>query len=460
MGLRRYIGSGDFYKRFLKIAFPIMVQNGITNFVNMLDNIMVGSIGTAEMSGVAVTNQLIFVFNLCIFGAVSGAGIFSAQYAGKNDTKGLRYTFRFKFILCVLFSALAIGVFLLGGDTLINLYLKGEGTVGQAAASFAAAKKYMLIMLIGFIPYGITQSYASVLRATGKTVLPMAAGLAAVTVNLAGNYILIFGHFGAPKLGVAGAAIATVISRFVEMLIVIIYTAVMKRENEFIIGAYKSPYVPWQLIRNISIKGFPLMVNEALWAAGMATLNGFYSLRGLDVVAANNINQTFFNVFSVAYMAVGVSIGIVVGQMLGANKKDEAKNAVRQLMAFSLCISLVVASAFFLLAFWIPNIYNTTDSVRKIATGLMQVCAITMPIEAFIHSSYFTLRSGGKVAITFIFDCGYVWLIRVPFAAILIHFTGLPIIPLYFVCQIVDLSKVFLGYYLIKKGVWANKIVD
>ena len=460
MGLRRYIGSGDFYKRFLKIAFPIMVQNGITNFVNMLDNIMVGSIGTAEMSGVAVTNQLIFVFNLCIFGAVSGAGIFSAQYAGKNDTKGLRYTFRFKFILCVLFSALAIGVFVLGGDTLINLYLKGEGTVGQAAASFAAAKKYMLIMLIGFIPYGITQSYASVLRATGKTVLPMAAGLAAVTVNLAGNYILIFGHFGAPKLGVAGAAIATVISRFVEMLIVIIYTAVRKRENEFIIGAYKSPYVPWQLIRNISIKGFPLMINEALWAAGMATLNGFYSLRGLDVVAANNINQTFFNVFSVAYMAVGVSIGIVVGQMLGANKKDEAKNAVRQLMAFSLCISLVVASAFFLLAFWIPNIYNTTDSVRKIATGLMQVCAITMPIEAFIHSSYFTLRSGGKVAITFIFDCGYVWLIRVPFAAILIHFTGLPIIPLYFVCQIVDLSKVFLGYYLIKKGVWANKIVD
>lgn len=460
MGLRRYIGSGDFYKRFLKIAFPIMVQNGITNFVNMLDNIMVGSIGTAEMSGVAVTNQLIFVFNLCIFGAVSGAGIFSAQYAGKNDTKGLRYTFRFKFILCVLFSALAIGVFVLGGDTLINLYLKGEGTVGQAAASFAAAKKYMLIMLIGFIPYGITQSYASVLRATGKTVLPMAAGLAAVTVNLAGNYILIFGHFGAPKLGVAGAAIATVISRFVEMLIVIIYTAVRKRENEFIIGAYKSPYVPWRLIRNISIKGFPLMINEALWAAGMATLNGFYSLRGLDVVAANNINQTFFNVFSVAYMAVGVSIGIVVGQMLGANKKDEAKNAVRQLMAFSLCISLVVASAFFLLAFWIPNIYNTTDSVRKIATGLMQVCAITMPIEAFIHSSYFTLRSGGKVAITFIFDCGYVWLIRVPFAAILIHFTGLPIVPLYFVCQIVDLSKVFLGYYLIKKGVWANKIVD
>ncbi|MBR3960889.1 MAG: MATE family efflux transporter [Clostridia bacterium] len=460
MGLRRYIGTKDFYKRFLKIAFPIMVQNGITNFVNMLDNIMVGSIGTAEMSGVAVTNQLIFVFNLCIFGAVSGAGIFSAQYAGKNDTKGLRYTFRFKFILCVLFSALAIVVFVLGGDTLINLYLKGEGTVGQAAASFAAAKKYMLIMLIGFIPYGITQSYASVLRATGKTVLPMAAGLAAVTVNLAGNYILIFGHFGAPKLGVAGAAIATVISRFVEMLIVIIYTAVRKRENEFIIGAYKSPYVPWQLIRNISIKGFPLMINEALWAAGMATLNGFYSLRGLDVVAANNINQTFFNVFSVAYMAVGVSIGIVVGQMLGANKKDEAKNAVRQLMAFSLCISLVVASAFFLLAFWIPNIYNTTDSVRKIATGLMQVCAITMPIEAFIHSSYFTLRSGGKVAITFIFDCGYVWLIRVPFAAILIHFTGLPIIPLYFVCQIVDLSKVFLGYYLIKKGVWANKIVD
>ncbi len=460
MFLKKFIGTKAFYKSFLALVIPIMVQNGITNFVNMLDNVMVGKVGTVEMTGVAVTNQLIFVFNLCIFGALSGAGIFGAQYYGKGDTEGVRQVFRFKFIVSILFTLIASALFIFFGGDLINLYLKGEGSAADAAASFRCAREYMLIMLIGFIPYSITQCYSSTLRETGRTVLPMIAGVSAVLVNLCGNYILIFGRFGAPKMGVAGAATATVISRFVELFIVVIYTAIKRLDNQFIIGAFRSLYVPKALIKQICIKGMPLMVNETLWASGMATLNQCFSLRGLDVVAANNINQTFFNVFSVAYMAVGVSIGIVLGQLLGANKNDEAKDTARKLMVFSVAISLVVASAFFVCAIFIPNIYNTTDSVRKIATGLMQICAATMPMEAFVHASYFTLRSGGKTAITFIFDCGYVWVIKVPLAFLLAHFTGINILTLYLICQLVDLSKVFLGYYLIKKGVWINNIVD
>ena len=120
--------SMPYYKRMLTIAFPIMIQNGITNFVSMLDNIMVGRVGTLQMTGVSIVNQLIFVFNLCIFGATSGAGIFTAQFHGCGDHNGVRSTFRFKILIGLLLSAVGVSVFLLFGQPLIRLYLQGEGT--------------------------------------------------------------------------------------------------------------------------------------------------------------------------------------------------------------------------------------------------------------------------------------------------------------------------------------------
>ncbi len=458
--IKKFIGTKEFYKSVFALVIPIMIQNGITNFVNMLDNVMVGRVGTTQMTGVAVTNQLIFVFNLCIFGAISGAGIFGAQFYGKGDNEGVRYVFRFKFIVSLVFAILAGVFFILFGGNLISSYLSGEATPEDIAAAFGYAREYMLIMLIGFIPFCISQTYASTLRETGHSVLPMVAGVIAVLTNLMFNYLLIFGKFGAPKLGVAGAAIATVISRFIEAFILIIYTALKRNENVFIKGAFKSFYVPFALIKRICVKGIPLMLNETLWAAGMAMVNQCYSLRGLSVIAANNINATFFNVFSVAHFAVGIAIGILLGQLLGADKKAEAKDSATKLIAFGVFISIVVAVLFFVSASFIPEIYNTTDEVKSIAKGLMQICAITMPIEAFVHAAYFTLRSGGKTAVTFIFDSGFVWAIHVPIAFILSRFTSIPILTLYFICQLLSLLKAGIGFYFVKKGVWINNIVN
>ncbi|MBQ6947587.1 MAG: MATE family efflux transporter, partial [Clostridia bacterium] len=372
----RFFGDKFFYKKIIALMLPIMIQNGITNFVNMLDNIMVGRVGTAEMTGVAVTNQLLFVFNLCIFGAISGAGIFGAQFFGKRDHEGVRHTFRFKMLFCVGLTMLCMLAFSLWGENLIGLYLRGEGSAEEIAATMHYAKEYLWIMLIGLLPYTIVQCYSGTLRETGQTVLPMVGGVAAVLVNLALNYILIFGHFGAPKLGVIGAAIATVTSRFVELVIVAVWTRLKAKDHPFIIGAYRSLYVPLPLIRQIAVKGLPLMLNEVLWAAGIATLNQCYSIRGLDVVAANNISQTFWNVFSVAFMAVGVAIGIVVGQMLGAGETEEAKLAASRLITFSMIISALFGVAYAISAIWIPLAYNTTDQIRHIATRLMQITAL------------------------------------------------------------------------------------
>ena len=218
--LKNYIGDRNFYSKMLKLSVPIMIQNGITAFVNMLDNIMVGALGSEEMTGVAVANQLIFIFNLCIFGILSGAGLFSAQFKGKSDHDGIRHTFRFKIIAGVGITAAAMAVFFFFGEGLCSLYMQGQGGDIDPVATLAFAKEYLFLMLIGLIPYTIAQCYASTQRDMSLPVSSMVAGIVAVMVNLILNWILIFGHFGAPKLGIAGAAIATVISRFAELAIV------------------------------------------------------------------------------------------------------------------------------------------------------------------------------------------------------------------------------------------------
>lgn len=460
MKLSRYVGDKAFYRSVLAIAVPIMLQNGITNFVNMLDNLMVGRVGTLEMTGVAVANQLFFVFQLCMFGAVSGAGIFGAQFYGKGDHEGLRHSFRFKLVLCAVLTAIIAAVFWFGGEWLISQFLQGEGAAEDAAASLRYAQTYLRIMMISMIPNALIQTYASTLRETGETMLPMKAGVVSVFVNLALNYVLIFGHLGFPKLGVAGAAIATVVARFVEMFIVMIWTHAHKRRNPFIVGAYRSMYIPLRLVGNMMVKGAPLMLNEALWSLGITMLNRCYSVRSLDVVAATNISQTFWNVFSVTFMSIGTSIGIIVGQQLGAQKFREVRDTTRKLIAFSLAVSAVMAGLYIACSGWIPLLYNTTDAVRELARGVIVISALFMPMDAFVHATYFSLRSGGKTGITFIFDCGFVWLIQVPLAFVLSQYTTLPFLWLFACCQTVALVKCTLGFIFLKQGKWIRCVVS
>jgi len=455
----KFIGDRAFYKKVLSLAIPIMIQNGITNFVNMLDNIMIGSVGTTQMTGVAISNQLIFVFNLCIFGAISGAGIFTAQYYGKGDYDGVRYTFRFKVIISTLITLLGVTVLFFWGDPLSKLYLTGEGTAQEISASLDFSRQYLLIMFIGLLPYALSQCYSGTLRESGQATVPMIAGVCAVFVNLALNYILIYGKFGIPALGVRGAAIATVTSRFAELLIVSLWTHLNPKKNKFIVGAYRSLKIPVTLVKHISIKGFPLLFNETMWAAGVAIVNWCYSTKGYDVVAANNICQTFFNVFGVAFMAVGGAIAIILGQMLGAGKKDEAKQASFKLIAFSVFISVIVSVIFFICSIFIPDLYNATEGVKITAKYLIQICAISMPLDAFAHASYFTLRSGGKTVITILFDSCFVWLITFPVAFVLCTYTSLSILVVYAICQSLNIIKCIAGYILVENGIWVKNIV-
>lgn len=456
--IKKFFGDRAFLSRVFALTLPIMLQNGITNFVNMLDNIMIGRVGTAGMTGTAVANQLMFVFNLCIFGAVSGAGIFVSQFFGSGDEENVRRSFRFKLLFCSGLCILGIAVFLVFGDTLISSYLQGEGDSESIALSMDYAKRYLSVMLIGLLPYTVAQCYSSTLRECMRATPPMVAGVTAVLVNLVLNYILIFGNLGAPALGVEGAAIATVISRFAELLVIYLWIKLKPELAPYTKGVLSSLYVPRSLVSKIMKKGMPLMINEAMWASGIAVLNQCYSVRGLDVVSAVNIQQTFFNVFSVAFMSIGVAAGIIIGNCLGADEKEEAVRVAKHLARLSVAISILVGGMYFLAAFAIPEMYNTTVTVKHLARDLMCIAALAMPLDAYAHVSYFTLRSGGKVLITILFDSCFVWVVSVPTAFLLSRYTAIPILALFAICQGENFIKDVLGYIFVKQGKWVKNI--
>ena len=211
--MKRFIGNREFYRLVAALALPLLMQNAVSTFVNLLDNLMVGRIGTESMSGVSIVNQLLFVYNLCLFGGSGGAGIFGAQFFGRGDQSGVRHTLRFNLLLCATFTVLAVTILCLLPDTLIGAFLHETGTGGDLALTLAEGKDYLRVMLFGLPAFAMTTAYVSILRVTGDNRLPMKASVTAIFVNLVFNYLLIYGKFGFPMLGVRGAAIATVLSR-------------------------------------------------------------------------------------------------------------------------------------------------------------------------------------------------------------------------------------------------------
>ena len=456
---KRYIGDKAFYRHAMIVAVPIVIQNAITNFVSLLDNIMVGQAGTLQMSGVSIVNQLMFIFTLCIFGANAGAGIFTAQFYGNGDNAGIRHTFRFKIMVCVGLVAAWCALFLTADTPLLSMYLQGEGRPEDAAAILAYSKEYLQVMLWGLLPFALSNAYSSTLRETGQTVVPMVAGIIAVFINLIFNYILIFGHFGAPALGVRGAATATVISRFVELAIVAVWTHLHSEKCPFIQGAFRSAYVPGNLLKEIVRKGAPLLTNECLFATGLAVANQCYSTCGLDVVPAMNINNTIWNLVSVSYIAMGNAVGIIMGQMLGAGTSEAGmRDANRKLNFLSVLCGLVFGALAAAGSHLFPLLFSTTKEVADLAGWLILISAVMIPFNSYVHAAYFTLRSGGRTGITFLFDCGFTWGMLVPLAFLLSRYTSISILPLYAICQCVEIVKSIVGYFMVRSGIWIQNL--
>ncbi len=452
--------KNDIYKRAALLAVPMMIQNGITNAVGLVDNVMVGSLGTEAITGVSIVGQLIFVFNLAVFGGISGPGIYGAQYYGQGNTEGLKKVFRIKQWICLACLLMGLAVFIFGGETLIGLYLRGESADIDKAETMRFAKEYLSIMLLGLPPFAMAQGYVSSLRETGDSVKPMISGVISVAVDIVFNYLLIYGKLGFPELGVRGAAIATVMARFVEFAVIVIWSHLRSGKHAFLHGVYKTLLVDRETASRIIRKGLPIFLNEMMWAGSLAAMTQCYSTRGLDIVAGLNISNALCNLFNVVFVALGTAVGILSGQTLGASLYEKAKKDAFRLMWFCGGVCVFVAAVLCAVSAFFPKFYDTTSDIRALATRFIIITALFFPVQGFLNALYFTLRSGGKTLITFLFDSVFSWTVALPLALCLCKLTALPILTVYAIVQAADIIKVTVGFVLIKKGIWISNIVS
>ena len=458
--LKRFIGTRAFYRSVTMLLLPIIVQQFISNFVSLLDNVMVGSLGTEAISAASIANTVLMVFMLAIFGGLSGISIYGAQFFGKGDMDGMRNAFRLKLIFCAGCSVLGIGVYLALGESFISAFLQGESNGGDLALTLREGNEYLHIMLWGIAPFAFVQAYASTLRESGETVVPMVAGICAIATNLFLNWVLIFGSLGAPALGVRGAAIATVVSRYAELVIVVIHAHRHTKKYPFVEGVYRSMAVPAAMIRKVLPTAAPLLVNEILWSLGMTMINQLYSSRGLNAVAALNITGTAWNLFCVIMFAMGSAVSIMVGQLLGAGQLKEARDVDRKLIFMTEVIHVLIGLAMIAAAPYIPRLYQVGEEVRDLTRQLLIIAGLSLPIHSFAHVCYFTIRSGGKTMITFLFDAVYTWGVTVLLAFLLTRFTDMTIVEIYFCVQFIDVLKLIIGLLMLRSDFWAQNVVE
>lgn len=456
--IKKLFGNRIFYKNLIAVTIPIILAQLITQFVSLLDNLMVGQLTTAEFNGVSIANQFFFIFNLAIFGAFAGPGIYATQHHGAKNLERVKECIRYKWVIGIIISIIGIIVFLTFDDLLFNLFIHEEelGDVDPLEV-IKSGKEYVKVMLIGLIPFMISEIYSTNLREAKQTLIPMVANIIAVFVNLILNYIFIFGKFGAPALGVVGAAIGTVVARIICCLIVMIY-AHSSKKYRFNSEVFQKLLPSKESFITIFKKSYILLINEFLWSLGMMLINYCYSFRGLEVVAAVNISSMFVNLFALIGTSYGNGISVLLGQQLGARDFEEAKISSYRYLTFSVILGFVVAFIMYCLRATVPTLYEMSDKIIFMSEDLIAITALLLPIRVYSTACYFTIRSGGKLFITFLFDSVFTLCIRVLITYIVVKTTNLSIYYVYFISEILEVIKIVIGTILVKKGIWIQSV--
>ena len=440
------------YKSLFTLGIPIVIGQVGVIILGFADTLMIGHHSTNELAAASFVNNMFTLAIIFATGFSYGLTPIVGSLFGRGETSVVGRMLKNSIFANVLLAVLLTFIMWV-------LYLNIH-RLGQPEELLPLMRPYFIVLLISLLFVLLFNAFKQFADGITDTRVSMWLLLGGNVMNIIGNYILIYGKFGFPELGVVGAAVATVLSRYVEMAIVLVWTHKHKEINTYIVGLYKTMKIPGYLIKKFIIKGSPLLFNETLWAAAQATLMQCYSVRGLSVVAAFNIANTIANLFNVVFIALGDSVAIVVGQRLGAGKMDEARDLDNKMIAFSVMCCTGVAIVMFLIAPLFPQLYNTDSTTRHLAEYLIMTQAVFMPQNAFLHATYFTLRSGGKTVVTFFFDSVFVWIVSVPIAFVLSRFTGLFVVVIFACVNIADWIKCVIGFVLVKKGVWLQNIVS
>lgn len=449
MNIRNYIGDKSFYKKLLIVTLPLIVQQLITTSVQLVDNIMVGKLGESAIGSVAVINQFYFVVILVTFGVLSGAGIYSAQYYGSGDHEKLRETFRFKLIAAGVVGVISFAVFTVFGESLIRLFSDSPETI-------KGGLEYLSIIRYAIFPWVLAVAISNTFRETGVTKPLLYISLVAIATNTGLNFVLIFGMFGFPALGITGAAIATLIARIIEFLLSLL---LLKRRGQLFSTKVRHLFViAPKVLSGILLMAIPLTLNEGLWSLGQTTFLHAYSTRGDSALAAMTMTNAISQIVFVTFGALATGVAVLVGNTLGRNALDEARENAKKLMATAVIFATFMGMVLFVISFFVVNLYDVPQTTKDMASFNIRINAIFIPVYTFNVVLYFTLRSGGDMRSTLMMDSGYMWVVTVPIALILAYLTTLPVTLMFLCVQAMDIPKLFFGYDRYQKGYWIKNL--
>ena len=418
---RKYIGDRNFYKRYIALALPMIIQNAVTNLVSFLDNIMVGQLGTEQMSGVAIVNQLIFVYNLAIFGAVSAASIFGAQYFGNGNHQGHMYSFRFKLYAALTVTALTILLFVTKGESLISLYLTDTSGNGATGAALQYGLQYLIIMMAGLIPFAVNQSYATNIKETGQTLIPMIASFVAVGSNAILDYLLIFGIGPFPQLGMRGAALATGIGQLVTLAF---YLVIYRLRPVSVHITCKGLHGTRGITARLYAIGIPAALNLALPSLLISCLNALLAELSQAYVVVLGI---YYKLQTFLYLpASGIVQGMrpVIGYNYGAGERERVSRIFQ--VALALCACIMMIGTVLCLAFASPLMALFTENIRTVVIGAhaLRIICVGFLVSAVSVTASGALEGLGKGTASLVISLCRYTVVILPIAVVLCRIMG------------------------------------
>lgn len=446
----RTIKDKVFLRHAFSIILPVALQLLITTVTNMVDTMMIGSLGTATISAVGLANKFFFVFSLLMFGINSGSGVLNAQFFGNRDFLHIRKTFG----LCVIIALLAAAAFLLFA------FFNPSGVMHIFTDSPEATEigcEYLRVVCFTYPLFGLTTLFVMVLRSMKKVRVPVITSLISVSINVCLNYILIFGHFGAPALGVRGAAIATIIARVAELCALIYYAFI---KNDELKGKF-TDFIGWEksFLKSFVRNSVPVIANELFWGLGTTLYFVAYGHMNDASVAAVTISATFTDILCTVGNGMSSATSVILGNEMGAGNLEKAEDYGKKLIALALMLSVICGTVFLILRNPLLSIYNVADEVRRNAKICMTIFTMYIPaIYVNLVVVVGVLRAGGDTRMCFVIDTSGVWLLAVPVAFLGSLVWKLPITVVYGMVTFEEVYKCVLALIRYRTKKWLKNL--
>lgn len=441
-----------FFKTLFALGIPVALQHMISASLNMVDVVMIGQINEASITAVGLANQLFFVFSLLLFGINSGGAIFTAQFWGRRDTVSVHRATG----VCLAFSLAGGVVFTLLAwlvpEALIRLFSQDPYVIGLGAS-------YLRIVGFSYLFTAVSISLAMAARSVGDAKMPMRASAISLLLNTGLNALLIFGLFGFPALGVQGAAIATVIARLLEVVLIVWAIQATDHPLKARLGDYFS--FTKTFTQRVMVKSLPVVANEFFWAIGMTLYVAAYSRLGTEAYASYQIAQTVERLFFVSGVGIGSAAAVMIGNLLGENRREDAIRYSRYLNLLTVLTAAVLGGILIVSAPLVARFFNVSPLVRQNAVYVMRVIGLVLVVKMVNALQVIgTLRGGGDTTYSLLMEVSSMYLVGVPMA-----FLGALLwqLPVYWVVALVSLeevTKAIVGFVRLFSNKWANTVID